>query len=85
LIPLTKLAKNIIEKWMQVRELTLPKGFDPNKYFDEFLFPTSSKSGPYYQGKICSTFKNTCGSRWVKSRYGVSPYLETRLCYSPVV
>ncbi|MDG1142395.1 MAG: site-specific tyrosine recombinase XerD [Hellea sp.] len=57
LLPLTKPAKNMIEKWISVRELTLPKGFDSNQCLDTFLFPTSSKSGHITRERFAQLLK----------------------------
>ena len=47
----------MIEKWISVRELTLPKGFDSNQCLDTFLFPTSSKSGHITRERFAQLLK----------------------------
>jgi integrase/recombinase XerD len=57
LLPLTKPAKKVIEKWILVRELTLPRGFNSNKYLDKFLFPSNSKSGHITRERFAQLLK----------------------------
>jgi len=57
LLPLTKTAKDMIEKWALVRELTLPKGFGSIEYHDKFLFPSSSKNGHITRERFAQLLK----------------------------
>jgi integrase/recombinase XerD len=47
----------VIEKWISVRELTLPRGFNSNKYLDKFLFPSNSKSGHITRERFAQLLK----------------------------
>ena len=57
LIPLTGAAVRAIEKWLQVRDETLPKSALARDRAEDFLFPSSGKSGHMTRERFAQLLK----------------------------
>ena len=57
LIPLTGAAVRAIEKWLQVRDQTLPKSAIARDRAEDFLFPSSGKSGHMTRERFAQLLK----------------------------
>ena len=57
LIPLTGAAVRAIEKWLQVRDETLPKSAIARDRAEDFLFPSSGKSGHMTRERFAQLLK----------------------------